>query len=218
MRRSITFITLALLGFHTGIAVGEEKVYAAKPDADLIATLHHRADPERGQEAFRVCRGCHLEDGSAAGDAVIPLLAGQQSTVLIKQVLDIRTGRRHNPKMFPFTDEMLVENNDVADIAAYLSELPHPGKNLVGSGENLERGKTLYLKDCALCHGDQGEGDGPRFYPGVAGQHYPYLVRQAMDIRDETRNNAYPEMVRVLNGYSNEDIAAVSDYMSRMVD
>ena len=77
-------------------------------------------------------------------------------------------------------------------------------------------GKTLYDKDCSGCHGDAGLGDGPKFYPKVASQHYPYLYRESLDIRDGQRRNANPKMVKLLKPYSDEEIAAVCDYMSRM--
>jgi cytochrome c553 len=66
----------------------------------------------------------------------------------------------------------------------------------------------------------KGEGDADLFYPKVAAQHYPYLYRECINIRDMHRHNANPKMVKILiqvmNKYSDGDIDAVSDYMSRL--
>ncbi len=188
----------------------------AKLYPDIITALKHNADARRGQAAFRVCRGCHLEDGQQRAKSQTPLLAAQHDTVLIKQVLDIKAGRRHNPKMHPFTDDLLVSTEDIADIAAYLSLLPPTPNNQVGDGKHLAHGKALYERDCASCHGRNGEGLAVRFYPRVAGQHYAYLVRETLESRDEGRRNTDADMVRVLKSYSNADVEAVSDYMSRL--
>lgn len=216
MKRTLTLIAFATLLSQPFVATADKSPVTAKLYPDVITALKYNADPKRGQAAFRVCRGCHLEDGSGRGKSEIPQLAGQHDTVLIKQVLDVKAGRRHNPKMHPFTDEMLVGTEDIADIAAYLSVLPLPANNQVGDGKNLAHGKKLYERDCASCHGAKGEGQAARFYPLVAGQHYAYLKRESIESRDEGRRNGDAEMVRVLKSYSNADIEAVSDYMSRL--
>ena len=66
------------------------------------------------------------------------------------------------------------------------------------------------------CHGDYGEGSAEKFYPVLAGQHYKYMLRQITEIRDGVRRNANPDMVKVVKKYSDEDLAAVVDYMSRL--
>jgi cytochrome c553 len=131
-------------------------------------------------------------------------------------MVDVRAGRRDNPKMHPFVAEWVVSSEEVADIAAYLAQLPIPPTNLKGDGTALARGQALYERDCATCHGAQGEGDAEEFYPRVAHQHYSYLDHESKLIRDGGRRNANPEMVKAIKGYSDAEIAAVSDYMSRL--
>ncbi len=131
-------------------------------------------------------------------------------------MMDIRAGRRDNPRMYPFSGDWIVSAEEIADIAAYLNKLPIPATNGKGNGYSLARGKTLYDKDCASCHGKTGEGDAKKFYPMVAGQHFSYLKRESRESRDHGRRNASTEMVKVLKGYSDADVEAVSDYMSRL--
>jgi len=61
-----------------------------------------------------------------------------------------------------------------------------------------------------------GEGERDKFYPVLAGQHYKYMLRQATEIRDGKRRNANPDMVKVIKTYSDKEIDAIVDYMSRL--
>jgi cytochrome c553 len=178
--------------------------------------LKLKGDAARGRVAYEVCQGCHKPDGSGLADGAYPQLAGQHATVLIKQMGDIRVGRRDNPKMYPFAGKHMIDVQAIADVATYLQQLPIPKDNGRGPGTELARGGELYRKDCVSCHGDRGEGDARKFYPVLAGQHYLYMVRQVKEIRDAKRRNANPRMVKAVKGYSDADIEAVSDYLSRL--
>jgi cytochrome c553 len=226
MKTSLIFLALATLAAalpahavssaprSAGI---EAKDYAwNKPSKEVVAALKQKGDIEKGKIAYEPCRGCHKADASGRPDAGYPQLAGQHATVLIKQMFDVRTGRRDNPRMHPFVEADAIPAQDIPDVAVYLNSLPVPTTNVKGDGKNLEQGKKLYDKDCASCHGKVGEGEAKKFYPKVAAQHYPYLYRETLDIRDKQRRNANPEMVKSLKGYSDDDIATVSDYMARM--
>ena len=186
------------------------------PDPDLNRALEYKGSAKRGKVAYKICKGCHLANGVGQADTDYPQLAGQHNSVLLKEMMDIRAGRRDNPRMFPFVGDWIVSAEELADISAYLKSLPPPSNNGKGDGANLAQGKALYDKDCASCHGKNGEGDAKKFYPMVAHQHYDYLKRETRESRDQGRRNANPDMVKLLKGYSDADVAAVSDYMSRL--
>lgn len=186
------------------------------PVGEKDEALRRKGNAERGRETYQVCQGCHKPDGSGRPDGSYPQLAGQHATVLIKQMEDIREGRRDNPKMFPFAGKHVVDVQGVADIAAYLQGLPVSPDNGKGPGTDLERGQVLYRKNCEVCHGRNGEGHAQKFYPLLAGQHYAFLLRQTREIKDRQRRNANLRMVRALRGYTEADMAAVSDYISRL--
>jgi cytochrome c553 len=78
------------------------------------------------------------------------------------------------------------------------------------------RGGNLYAKDCAVCHGASGEGKAEQFFPRLSGQHYRYLLRENRLIRNGERRNANPDMANVIRAYSDEELAAVADYISRL--
>ena len=221
MNKIIIAMALSLAAFPAFADTPVQAIKSKSPtwgkfDTCLTDVLKVKGDPAKGEEAYKQCRGCHKGDASGKPDAGYPQLAGQHESVLIKQMMDVRCDNRDNPRMHPFISEGEVPVSDIPQIAAYLSTLPVPDTNRKGSGLHLGHGKALYDKDCASCHGKKGEGDAAKFYPMVASQHYPYLYRESVNIHDKIRRNANPEMIKVLRSYSDEDIAAVSDYMSRL--
>ena len=183
---------------------------------EKLQGLKLKEDAARGAEAFEICQGCHKVGGTGSTSGAYPRLAGQHATVLIEQLTDIRSGVRKNPKMHPFAEGQVLTIQEIADIAAYLQALPIPPNLGRGPGTALARGKELYARDCATCHGDKGEGKAERFFPLVAGQHYKYLLREARLIRDGKRGNANPDMVKVIRSYSDDDLDAVADYISAL--
>lgn len=187
------------------------------PTGEKVEALRRKGNADRGREAYQVCQGCHKPDGSGRPDGTYPQIAGQHATVLIKQMADIREGRRDNPKMFPFANKHVINIQEIADIAVYLAGLPIPPGNGKGTGTELARGKEIYEKDCLLCHGRNGEGDAGKYYPVLAGQHYKFLLREAHDIKNKVRRNSNPKMVKVVQKYNDADLEAVSDYISRLV-
>lgn len=183
--------------------------------ADKLQSLQAKGDALRGEIAFEVCQGCHRPGALGREDGTYPRLAGQHATTLIKQMTDVRAGRRDNPKMFPFADKHVIGPQEIADISVYLQGLPVPPNNGKGPGDNLARGKKIYEADCVQCHGKSGEGNRDKFYPRVSGQHYKYLLKESIAIRDGERRNANPKMVKVIKSYSDDEIKSVADYMSR---
>ena len=180
---------------------------------EKVEALTLQGDVTNGEEAFEICSACHLPNGAGRPDGTFPQLAGQHTTVLIKQMADIRAGRRDNPIMYPFA-VTLIDPQELADVAAYIQTLPIPADNGKGPGTNLALGKELYDRDCVQCHGDSGQGDAEKFYPVLAGQHYKYLHRQIGDIAEGRRRNANPDMVKIVKEYKPEQLEAVTDYMS----
>jgi cytochrome c553 len=183
---------------------------------EKLQALRAKGDPVRGEITFEICQGCHRVHALGRADGSYPRLAGQHDTVLIKQMTDVRAGRRRNERMLPFVDKHVVSPQDIADIAAFLTRLPVPADNGKGPGTDLPKGAAIYLDQCATCHGRAGEGDANRFYPRVSGQHFKYLLREMIDIRDGARLNANPKMIGVVKHYADSELEAAADFMSRL--
>lgn len=145
------------------------------------------------------------------------MIAGQHPTVIIKQLADIRALNRDNPTMYPFAlPQEIGGSQSIADVAAYIAALPMNPEPGYGAGDNLALGAKLYADNCVQCHGENGEGSNEKFYPRIHGQHYAYLLRQYQWIKEGKRRNANPEMVAQIQKFSDEDTAAVLDYVSRL--
>jgi cytochrome c553 len=183
---------------------------------ELKTALEAKGDAKRGEVSFEQCVGCHRADASGRVSGAYPRLSGQHDTVLIKQIVDIRSGRRNNPKMEPFIGDHVLDAYQIADVAAYLSGLPIAIANGKGPGTLVAKGKELFDKDCADCHGAKGQGNAAKFYPMLAAQHYKYLLREVNFIRDGDRRNSNPDMVKVIKPYTSGDLEAVADYMASL--
>ncbi|MBF0448994.1 MAG: c-type cytochrome [Magnetococcales bacterium] len=176
-------------------------------------------DKKRGKQIYDdLCSNkCHQPQGWGLIDGSYPQIAGQYASVQIKQLLDIREGNRDNPTMFRFSLPSEIGGYQaIADVAAYIEDLPMIPNNGVGPGVDLETGEKLYLKLCAKCHGKQGEGNDKEFYPRIHGQHYNYLLRQVQWMKENKRRNVHPLKMMQLDSISDRDLRIIIDYVSTL--
>lgn len=188
-------------------------------EGEKIEALQLKGNVKEGKEGYEVCGACHLPSGAGRSDGTFPQLAGQHTTVLIKQMADIRAGQRDNPTMYPFAKE-LVDAQELANVASYIESLCIPADHGRYEGADAEKqvadGKAMYEKECIECHKANGEGVKDKFYPVLAGQHYKYLLRQMTAIRDGVRRNANPDMVKIIKKYDNSQLVAISAYQASL--
>ncbi len=186
----------------------------------ISVVLQFKPDVINGKRVYGVCESCHLPDGWGNDDGVYPQLAGQHARVLMKQLLDIREGRRDNPSMFPFVQERTIGGyQNLADVVAYISTLPMTpfhGKGKWGkASDEYRQGEQLYHEKCLSCHGDEAQGNSEQKIPRLQGQHYAYLVQQARLIATQQRN-ADPGMFVTISELSLDEIDVVMNYISRI--
>jgi cytochrome c553 len=187
--------------------------------AELVAVMSLKGNPAEGRDIYRHCSGCHRGAGAGQSDGTYPRLSGQHHQVILKQVTDIRAGIRFNPKMEPFAARHAVTLQEISDIASYLSEATADEPNSVGDSASARSGEVRYKQlGCGDCHGQRGEGDGPKFYPAVAGQHFQYLLAEMQHIQSGQRGNSHPDMVKSLRGVPVGELKDIASYMSRLPD
>jgi len=191
--------------------------YRMTPERVAIGAL--AGDAARGREAFRGCRGCHKADGEGLVDGTYPRLTGQHASVIVKQVTDVRAGIRVNPKMEPFASAHAMSHQEIADIAVFLAGAETAKENGKGPDGDAAAGRALDERlMCGTCHGLRGEGDRANAYPALAAQHYGYLLAEMRHIREGTRGNSHPEMVRSVRNLSRTQLEQISNYLSRLPD
>ena len=186
-------------------------------DAETDQALSLTPNLENGKRIYKTCALCHAPEGWGSAFGRFPQIAGQHASVIMKQLADIRANNRDNPTMLPFSrGRVLSGAQDIADVAAYIEQLPMTPINGLGPGNNLSHGKSLYEENCAKCHGENGEGDAEKFIPRIQGQHFSYMKRQMRWIQIGKRRNADDKMAKQLGNFTITDIAAVADYASRL--
>ena len=214
MRITKISATLCILTVSSGISEASESDIAMK-EYDQAITL--TPDMTNGRRAFESCAVCHGPEGWGNEEGTYPQIAGQLASVTIKQLADIRAGNRSNPMMTPFSSmRALGGPQAMADVAAYIAQLPMTPHNGVGPGMDLASGERLYNDNCVDCHGENGEGDAKKHIPLIQGQHFNYLERQFRWISDGKRRNADEEMVKQIESFWGRDIIDVMDYTSRL--
>jgi len=188
-----------------------------KAALELEKAIQLEPDIDNGLEIYRSCAECHMPEGWGLSSGLVPQLAGQHRSVVIKQLADIRAGNRHNPLMAPYSSvEAIGGVQSVADVAGYIDTLEISTRGGKGDGKDLELGASLYEENCARCHGEMGEGNNDEFAPRIQSQHYNYLVYQFERIKSGERLNANEEMVTQIKDFSEQEMNAVLDYVSRL--
>lgn len=204
------------------LLIGPSSIAMAATPAEIAAAEYEKVlsltpDVDNGREVYLVCSVCHTPEGWGTSDGSYPQIAGQLRTVIIKQLADIRARNRDNPMMYPFAvPRILGSAQEIADVAAYVAQLPMTPNNGLGPGQDLAHGEQLYEDHCVSCHGERGEGNVEDHIPAIAGQHYSYLMRQFELIRLGRRKNADSKMVGQIQNFSARDQSAVLDYTARL--
>ena len=146
--------SFALIALPTCLAADTSRTAAQ----EIERAMHLTPDPDNGRKVYQLCAVCHMPEGWGRADGAYPQIAGQHHSVIIKQMADIRARNRDTPTMLPFTMTEHLTLQDIADVSAYIAQIPMTPENGVGSGDDLEHGRALYEEHCSECHGDQGEG------------------------------------------------------------
>ena len=97
----VTFTCLLMMGQP----VAEQGINQAVKQVE--EAIHLTPDIDNGREVYRLCAVCHMPEGCGTEDGYYPQVAGQHTTVIIKQIADILARNRDTSTMFPFT---LLEN------------------------------------------------------------------------------------------------------------
>ena len=175
-------------------------------------------DAAAGQAKTAVCGACHGPDGNSMAPN-FPKLAGQGDRYLLKQLHEIKDGKR---QVLEMTGQLTnLNDQDLADIAAYYasqkSSVGAADPALVARGEELFRGGDLQkgLPACTGCHAPDGQGNAPAGFPHVGGQHASYIEKQLTDFREGDRTNDGDSMIMrgIAAKLSNKDIKALASYI-----
>ncbi|WP_198263015.1 c-type cytochrome [sulfur-oxidizing endosymbiont of Gigantopelta aegis] len=98
----------------------------------------YAGDIAQGKIKSATCSGCHGSDGIGLSQE-FPNLAGQKEAYIIKQLQAFKNGERKDPSMAAMTAAL--NDNDMADLAAYFSNLPakHSPQSSTMSSTNTQK-------------------------------------------------------------------------------
>ncbi len=174
--------------------------------------------PARGRLLFQKhCAACHGSEAHGDAGRGIPALAGQRFAYLVRQLANFTGEERDSPAMHRVvaTERMRMPQAWV-DLAGYLNKLPMVRFAEVGNGTDVPLGRSLFQEHCASCHYGDAHGDEDGFSPSLEDQHYGYLVGQIRKLGQNARHNLDKELVVFLGNFSDGEICAVADYLSRL--
>jgi len=182
-----------------------------------------KADAGHGQILFlKHCVECHGPRAWGDGPREIPTLAGQQERYLVTQLARFATGARPGTETHGAAMHDTLQPPDVdrpqalADLAAWLVHAPRDPEPEHGDGRALAAAARAYARDCAGCHGAEGEGGVPQALqavPAIAGQHYSYLLVQ---LRSFTAGRRSHVLFTLPGAPSASEQQALADYLSRL--
>jgi cytochrome c553 len=183
------------------------------------ATLN-APDPQHGRVLYlKRCAACHGPRAWGDGPREIPALAGQTADYLIEQLTRFASGDRagsevHGPAMRDMARAPDVNRpTAIRDLTAYLAHTPPALKPDQGEGRALAAGKSLYVHECAACHGEQGSGSDIGTIPRIGGQHFRYVLSRLREFGSVHRGlDAAPAS----SSFSAEEQQALADYVSRL--
>ncbi|KJJ98766.1 cytochrome biogenesis protein ResB [Pseudomonas sp. 21] len=184
---------------------------------DRLAALEQ--DPAKREQAYAaaeerilLCSKCHGKDGNSKRD-YIPNLAGQNPQYLFDAFEKYVDGQRTDFVMNQAAK--LLTLNERVNIAYYFSQQKVlPRTEAAPDAAEIEQGAQRFATVCVTCHGVQALGhDG---FPRIAGQPRPYLTHALQRYRDKDPSRAGSPMLAVAGLLSDDDIKALTAYLSQL--
>ena len=218
MSRLFRLYTLLSICFLIGLFSGCQKPDELPEAADSPAALLPPEHP------YATCLPCHGLKGEGNRELQAPRLAGQSPEYVRLQLTSFKEEWRgadvqdtHGHLManaiLPLDQKTL---DGAIDYISQLEPLERPKAALIG--RNLARGKYLYAKNCAICHGERGEGSPNELgVPRLDIQYDWYLLKQLKHFRsrlrgfhpDDTVGNAMGFYAQILgNEEATKDVVA----------
>lgn len=177
------------------------------------------SDTSRGAAIFGAeCANCHGPQAWGGKDGEYPRLAGLPPGYLALQLQNFRDRRRQNKPMIPIFKAGRLSATDISAVAGYLADLPAPSPEAIGiptdQEYDRELGEEIYVTDCSLCHGPDGNGKPDTDNPPLTRQYPAYIIKQIRDFRAGRRWHEYAEAL--FQEAEPDELDAVLGYMLQL--
>ena len=172
--------------------------------AAIIAFAHAASAADELEARLQSCNACHGADGRPISSA-IPIIWGQQTAYMVKQIHDYRAKDRENTVMTPLAGT--IKQEETRKAAVYFAGKTWPARPTAAAAASEPAGMTV----CKACHQPNFQGGLPA--PRLAGQSYEYLAAAMTSFVDGTRTNS-ADMVRLMKMLTREQRDAMARYLA----
>jgi len=202
----------ALVAVPLGVLAAEDD------DDDKVDLLDMEPDRAAGEVMFRQCALCHGQHGQGILGGKYPRIAGLPTYYMLNALEDYRSGERGYDAMLVVGGLKTAEDQDLVNLAAYVSDL-EVNLDVPGPEDGSERsGKRLYKGDCRTCHGRKGEGKTRKESPPLRGQYHEYLMRQIALFKSGERIHADDPEDETFVDYEEEELIDILAFVASLDD
>ena len=223
----LSFLLFVLLLLSGAFFYGVLSAQASQQEPEI--------DLELGEEINETCAGCHGEFAQGGKNGLYPRLAGLPAEYMQKQIQLFKSSERLNIPMKPYANNRELPDEDIYAVTAYIesiqlkSSMPEFADNLSAYEKlliarqviNIPRiegdisvGKTIYNKDCKICHGTEGKGKKNTGTPGLSGQYSQYLLKQINAYKAKKRHHDYDLEDDTFAHYTQKQLQDLLAYLS----
>jgi len=170
------------------------------PAADEPATENVLVDDPFGdvRATLEKCTKCHGENGNSTADGM-PNLTAQDPAYFKTSMQAYVDGDRNHKMMTKLAGSL--DEQTIATMGVFYA-VQQPKRSETAAPGNELAGRNL-AKDCANCHGDDGNADAAKT-PSLAGQDARYLVKAMHEYPEGVRKDE--SMFKAMDGLSEQDM------------
>ena len=170
----------------------------------FAATLAGPANAAGVEDKLTACNACHGQNGEPV-DVNTPIIWGQQTNFLVKQLHDYRAADRENPVMAAMAKTLTQE--ELRPAAAYFTGKPWPARKATAAATPAPDG----IATCQICHQEKFMGGAPA--PRLAGQSYEFLIKAMDGFANGARTNNM-DMVKIMQELPADKRQAIAHYIA----
>lgn len=171
----------------------------------LFLVGHVGADTSLGEQIYQHCRVCHGVKGLGGEGGKYPRIAGLPQAYIEKQLSDFKNRKRLNKPMVPVFKNWRFNQDAMASVAAYVTQLSLAELNISAyepeaeilaqfeSRQEMEEVGEDIFQDCVQCHGEQATGKADKQSPPLIQQYPAYLRKQLDDFANGRRKHENSE-------------------------
>jgi cytochrome c553 len=155
----------------------------------------------------QVCAACHGQNGVPLDPKTTPIIWGQQSSYIYKELHDYHSGARDNPIMSPIAKGFSLE--DLRKIADYFAAKSWPAQHAAAVSATAPES----VAQCRPCHQPNFEGGAPA--PRLTGLSYEYLTGAMRSFADDERTNNL-DMPKFMKALTDSERDTIARYLSTL--